>query len=144
MNPYLVFLIFLLVATGVIGLVVGLNALLGPRPVASAVKLEPFECGARPMQQRNVRPLSIKYYPIAIFFLLFDLETVLLFIWAATAGQREIATLSLVSFLVFMALLTLAFVWLWREGALDSKTARAAPSPAGGAAARPGAIEGRD
>ncbi len=119
MNPYLVFLIFLLVATGVIGLVVGLNALLGPRPVASAAKMEPFECGVPPMQQRNVRPMSIKYYPIAIFFLLFDLETVLLFIWAATAGQREIATLSLVSFLVFMGLLTLAFVWLWRDGGLE-------------------------
>lgn len=118
MNPYLVFLIFLLVATAVIGAVVGLNALLGPRPVASAAKMEPFECGARPMQQRNVRPLSVKYYPIAIFFLLFDLETVLLFIWAATTGQREIATLSLVSFLIFMALLSLAFVWLWRDGGL--------------------------
>lgn len=133
MNPYLVFLIFLLAATGVVGLVVGLNALLGPRTVASAAKMEPFECGARPLQQRNVRPLSIKYYPIAIFFLLFDLETVLLFIWAATAGQREVATLSLVSFLVFMALLTLAFVWLWREGALDTRPPRnARPLPPAG------------
>ena len=118
MNPYVVFLIFLLLSTGVIGLVVGLNALLGPRTTPNAAKMEPFECGARPMQQRNVRPLSIKYYPVAIFFLLFDLETVLLFIWAATVGQRDMATLSLVSFLVFMALLTLAFVYLWREGGL--------------------------
>lgn len=121
MNPYALFFIFLLVATGVIGLVVGLNALLGPRTTPSAVKLEPFECGARPIQQRNVRPLSIKYYPIAIFFLLFDLETVLLFIWASAAGQAQIATLSLVSFLVFMALLALAFVYLWRDGGLEWK-----------------------
>ena len=77
MNPYVIFFIFLLVSTGVVGLVVGLNALLGPRVKASAVKMEPFECGAEPIQQRNVRPLSIKYYPIAIFFLLFDLEAVL-------------------------------------------------------------------
>jgi NADH-quinone oxidoreductase subunit A len=118
MNPYLLFLMFLLLCTGVIGSVVGLNAWLGPRVRASAAKMEPFECGARPLQQRNVRPMSIKYYPIAIFFLLFDLESVLLFIWAATAGQREIATLSLVSFLVFMALLTLTFAYLWRDGAL--------------------------
>jgi NADH-quinone oxidoreductase subunit A len=118
MNPYLLFLLFVLLCTGVIGLVVGLNAWLGPRVKASAQKLEPFECGARPQQQRNVRPLSIKYYPIAIFFLLFDLESVLLFIWAATAGQPEIATLSLVSFLVFMALLSFTFVYLWRDGAL--------------------------
>lgn len=121
MTPYAILLIFVLVVVGVVGLVVGLNALLGPRVAPSAVKLEPFECGARPLQQRNVRPLSIKYYPIAIFFLLFDLETVLLFIWAAASGQREIATLSLVSFLVFMALLTLAFVYLWRDGGFEWK-----------------------
>jgi NADH-quinone oxidoreductase subunit A len=121
MNPYLLFLIFLLASTAVVGAVVGLNAWLGPRVAASAAKMDPFECGARPLQQRNVRPLSIKYYPIAIFFLLFDLESVLLFIWAATAGQRDIATLSLVSFLVFMALLTLTFVYLWRDGGLQWK-----------------------
>ena len=121
MNAYLFFLVFLLATVAVVGAVVGLNALLGPRPVASAAKLEPFECGAAPQQVRNVRPLSIKYYPIAIFFLLFDLETVLLFLWAATTGQRDIATLSLLSFLIFMALLTLAFVWLWREGALETQ-----------------------
>ena len=119
MDPYLLFLLFLLLCTGVIGAVVGLNAWLGPRVKASAAKMEPFECGARPLQQRNVRPLSIKYYPMAIFFLLFDLESVLLFIWAATAGQAEIATLSLLSFLVFMALLTLTFAYLWRDGALQ-------------------------
>lgn len=122
LNPYLLFLAFLLLVVGVVGAVVGLNALLGPRPgPASAAKMDPFECGVQPMQQRNVRPLSIKYYPIAIFFLLFDLETVLLFLWAATAGQRDIATLSLVTFLVFMALLTLAFAWLWRDGGLKWK-----------------------
>ena len=121
MNPYALFLLFLILAVGVIGLVVGLNALLGPRVTASAAKMEPFECGARPLQQRNVRRLSIKYYPFAIFFLLFDLETVLLFLWAAAAGQREIATLSLASFLVFMTLLTLGFVYIWRDGGLDWK-----------------------
>jgi NADH:ubiquinone oxidoreductase subunit 3 (subunit A) len=42
-----------------------------------------------------------------------------LFIWAAAAGQAQIATLALVSFLVFMALLALAFVYLWRDGALE-------------------------
>ena len=119
MSPYATFFLYLLAAVGLVGLVLGMNALFGPRPVASAAKLEPFECGAEPMQHRNVRPLSIKYYPIAIFFLLFDLETVLLFVWAAAAGQARIATLALVSFLVFMGLLALAFVYLWRDGALE-------------------------
>jgi NADH-quinone oxidoreductase subunit A len=119
MNPYVLFLIFLLLSVAIVGSIVGLNALLGPRVPASATKMEPFECGVAPMQQRNVQPLSIKYYPIAIFFLLFDLETVLLFLWAATAGQPEIEALSLVAFLVFMALLGLVFVYLWRDGALE-------------------------
>lgn len=126
MNPYVLFLIFLVATLVLVGLIVGLNALLGPRPAASPEKLEAFECGAPPQQERNVRPLSIKYYPIAIFFLLFDLEAVLLFLWAATAGRPEIATLSLFSFLAFVALLTLAFVYLWREGALRWRTDKAA------------------
>ena len=108
MTPYATFFLYLLASIGLVGLVLGLNALLGPRPAASAAKLEPIESGAEPIQRRNVRPLSIKYYPIAIFFLLFDLETVLLFVWAAAAGQAQIATLALGSFLVFMALLALA------------------------------------
>lgn len=119
MNAYVHFFIYLLAALGLIGLVLGLNALFGPRTRVTAVKLEPFECGAQPIQQRNVRPLSIKYYPVAIFFLLFDLETVLLFIWASASGQPEMATLSLISFLVFIALLALAFAYLWREGGLE-------------------------
>jgi len=119
MNPYGVFLVFLLVSIGVVGLTLGLNALLGPRVAPSAAKLVPFECGAEPIQPRNVRKLSIKYYPVAIFFLLFDIETVLLFIWAGSSGQRELATVSLVSFLFFMGALVLAFVYLWKEGGLE-------------------------
>ncbi len=119
MSAYAVFFVFLLLVLGVVGLIVALNALLGPRVSPNAAKLQPFECGSEPLQQRNVRPLSIKYYPIAIFFLLFDLETVLLFIWAVSAGNRELATLSLLSFLFFMAVLVLAFVYIWKEGALE-------------------------
>ena len=119
MNPYLVFFIFILAAVGLVGVIVGLNALLGPRPEASDVKLEPFECGSRPLQARNTRPLSIKYYPVAIFFLLFDLETVLLFIWAASSGNRDTATLSFISFLFFFGILGLTFVYLWKDGGLE-------------------------
>jgi NADH-quinone oxidoreductase subunit A len=119
MSPYLVFFLFLLAVLALVGLIVALNALLGPKVVESAVKLEPFECGSRPLQQRNVRPLSIKYYPVAILFLLFDLETVLLFIWSVSAGNREVATLSFCSFLFFMGLLALTFVYIWKEGGLE-------------------------
>ena len=119
MNPYALFFVFMLATLGVVGLTLGLNALLGPRIAPSAAKLEPFECGAEPVQHRNVRRISVKYYPIAIFFLLFDLETVLLFIWAGASGPRELAPISLVSFLFFMGVLVLAFAYLWKEGGLE-------------------------
>jgi len=119
MGPYLLFLLFFLASLGLIGLIVLLNALLGPRVVASAVKMEPFECGSKPLQLRNTRPLSIKYYPVAIFFLLFDLEAVLLFIWAMSCGNKETATLSFISFLFFFGLLTLTFVYIWKDGGLE-------------------------
>jgi len=119
MNSYLIFFIFVLASTGLVGLIVLLNALLGPKEVVTPEKLEPFECGSRPLQLRNTRPLSIKYYPVAIFFLLFDLETVLLFIWAVSSGNREMATLSLCSFLFFMGVLALTFIYIWKDGGLE-------------------------
>ena len=119
MNVYAVFAIFLVAVLGVVGLTLGLNALLGPRVAPSAVKLEPFECGAEPIQRRNVPRLSVRYYPIAIYFLLFDLETVLLFIWAGSSGQPALPAVWLPSFLFFMGVLALAFVYLWKEGALE-------------------------
>lgn len=119
MNAYALLLIFLLVTVGVVGLVLGLNALLGPRVAPTPAKMEPFECGAEPIQRRNVRRLSVKYFPIAIFFLLFDLETVLLFVWAGSFGPRELITTSLLSFLFFVATLALVFVYLWKEGAFE-------------------------
>jgi NADH-quinone oxidoreductase subunit A len=119
MNPYAVLLLYLLAILGIVGLVMTLNALLGPRVTPSASKLEPFECGAVPVQQRNVLRLSVRYYPIALFFLLFDLETVLLFICADSFGGREIRTASFLTFLFFMAVLALAFTYLWKEGAFE-------------------------
>ena len=59
MSAYALFFLYLLAAVGLVGLIVALNAWLGPRPVATPAKLEPFECGAEPIQHRNVRPLSI-------------------------------------------------------------------------------------
>ena len=119
MSPYAIFLAFVLAATGVVGLTLALNALLGPRPLANAVKLEPFECGAEPVQPRNVRRLSVKYYPVALFFLLFDVETVLLFIWAGSTGQPQLAAVWAGSFAFFMGTLALVFAYLWKQGGFE-------------------------
>ena len=119
MNPYFIFFIFILASLGFVAAVLVMNALLGPRSQATKIKLSPFECGAQPLQQRNVRPLSIKYYPVAIFFLLFDLETVFLFIWASAFGNVGSTELLFASFLFFMGMMTFVFIYIWREGGLE-------------------------
>ncbi len=74
MNPYLAFLVYLLAILGFVALTLWLNKVIGPKPAPTALKLEPFECGAIPIEQSNVKAVPVKYYAIAIVFILFDLE----------------------------------------------------------------------
>ena len=120
MNPYGVFLVFLLVSIGVVGLTLGLNALLGPRVAPSAAKLEPFECGAAPIDHVNVRAVPIKYYAVAIAFLLFDLETVFLFVWAL--GAQPLTGFMVLTFFIFVALLVLILLYVYRQRLLEAVT----------------------
>ena len=60
MNPYVVFLLYLLATLSFVAITLGLNAALGPKPVASAIKLLPFECGATPVSTVNVKAVSIR------------------------------------------------------------------------------------
>ena len=85
MNPYVVFLLYLTAILGFVAITLLMNSALGPKPAPSAVKLEPFECGATPASTLNVKAVPIKYYAVAIVFILFDLETVFLYILALGA-----------------------------------------------------------
>ena len=85
MNAYVVFLMYLTAILGFVALTLILNRVLGPRPQNSPVKMEPFECGATPVGNVDVKAVPIKYYAVAIIFILFDLETIFLFIWALAA-----------------------------------------------------------
>ena len=106
MSAYVVFLMYLAAILGFVALTLLLNKVLGPKPAATAVKLEPFECGATPVGNTlNVKAVPIKYYAVAIVFILFDLETVFLFIWALAA--QPLTGFMLFTFGVFMLLLLL-------------------------------------
>jgi len=111
MSPYAVFLLYLLAILGFVAVTLLLNRVLGPKPIASALKLEPFECGATPVDARNVKAVPIKYYAVAIVFILFDLETVFLFIWALGAQPITGFTLLLFAFFVFLLVLILLYVY---------------------------------
>ena len=72
MNAYVVFLMYLTAILGFVALTLILNRVLGPRPQNSPVKMEPFECGATPVGNVDVKAVPIKYYAVAIIFILFD------------------------------------------------------------------------
>jgi NADH-quinone oxidoreductase subunit A len=111
MNAYLTFGLWFASILGFVALMLLANAKLGPRPVPTAVKLEAFECGATPVDPLNVKAVPIKYYAVAIVFILFDLETVFLFIWALGAQPLTGWLLLTFGFFVFLLVLMLAYVW---------------------------------
>lgn len=120
MTPYVTFLLYLFIIVGFVGLVLALNALLGPKPAMTSTKLEPFECGATVVDPINVKAIPIKYYAVAIVFLLFDLETMFLFIWAL--GARPLTGFMVFTFLFFAALLVLCLFYVYRARVLEAVT----------------------
>ncbi len=111
MNPYVVFLLYMAAILGVVALVLILNRALGPKTQDSETKLEPFECGATPVDTRNVKAVPIKYYAVAIVFILFDLETVFLFIWALGAQPMNGFMLFTLGIFIFLLVVILAYVY---------------------------------
>jgi NADH-quinone oxidoreductase subunit A len=119
-NPYVVFLAYLMAILGFVAFTLLLNRLLGPKSRPSRIKLEPFECGATPVDPRNVKAVPIKYYGIAIVFILFDLETVFLFIWAL--GAQPLTGFMLATFAIFTILLVLILLYVYKERLLEEVT----------------------
>jgi len=120
MNEYAIFLLYLAAILGFVGFTLFLNRVLGPKPAPTPVKLEPFECGATAIQKVNVKAIPIKYYGVAVVFILFDLETVFLFIWAL--GAQPVNGLMVLIFGIFFALLTLIMLYVWKSRLIEDVT----------------------
>jgi NADH-quinone oxidoreductase subunit A len=118
MNPYVVFLLYLMAILSFVGITLLMNSVLGPKPIASALKMEPFECGATPISTLNVKAVPIKYYAVAIIFILFDLETVFLFLLAL--GAQPLTGFMLSTFLVFLFLLVLLLLYVYKARLLEA------------------------
>ena len=80
------------------------------------VKLEPYECGIEPTTGARDR-YSIRYYLVAMLFVIFDVETVFMFPWAVNVNQ--LALFGLIEMFVFLAILVAGYVYAWKKGALD-------------------------
>jgi NADH-quinone oxidoreductase subunit A len=120
MNPYAIFLLYLMAILGVVAITLLLNYVLGPKPAPTAMKMEPFECGAPPVDPLNVKAVQIKYYAVAIIFILFDLETVFLFIWAL--GAQPLTGFMLFTFFLFAFLLVLILLYVYKARLLEAVT----------------------
>jgi NADH-quinone oxidoreductase subunit A len=114
------FVLYLVAILGFVAFTLLLNRVLGPKPAASASKLDAFECGATPVDPVNVRAVPVKYYAVAIAFLLFDLETVFLFVWAL--GAQPLTGFMVFTFFLFIALLLLILVYVYKQRLLEAVT----------------------
>jgi NADH-quinone oxidoreductase subunit A len=119
-NPYAVFLLYLTAILGFVALMLFLNRVLGPKPAMTASKLDPFECGATPVQRTNVKAVPIKYYAVAIMFILFDLETVFLIIWAL--GAQPLTRAMILTFAIFAFLLVLILLYVYKSRLIEGVT----------------------
>jgi NADH-quinone oxidoreductase subunit A len=115
MGGYGTLLILFIVASVIAGTFHFLASTLGPR-AHNPMKDEPFECGN--IVEAKAKPrISVKFYIVALLFILFDMETVFLFPWAVVF--RELGWNGFFAMLSFVAVLALGLVYVWRKGALD-------------------------
>ena len=112
---YLPILLFLIVAGGIGVALLGIGALLGPRS-ANKEKSDAYECGFEAFEDARMK-FDVRYYLIAILFIIFDLEIAFLFPWAVSL--KEIGALGFWAMMVFLAILVVGFVYEWKKGALD-------------------------
>jgi NADH-quinone oxidoreductase subunit A len=116
MEQYIPVLIALVLGGGVAGAMVFASTLLGPKK-HTAVKDEPFECGNPPSGAAWGR-FSVKFYLVAILFIVFDVEVVFLYPWAVVF--RRLGFFGFVEMLVFVLILAVGLVYIIKKGALES------------------------
>jgi NADH-quinone oxidoreductase subunit A len=117
LRSYLPAIVFVLLGAGVGGAFAVLNSFIGPRRAPKLQsKGDPYECGLPSEVQRGFR-FGISFYLIAMLFILFDIEVV--FLYPVAVQLRAFGTFALVETIVFIALLLVAFVYVWRRGALE-------------------------
>lgn len=112
---YVPILMVFAVSAVVAGALLGIPALIAPRRT-SPVKQEPFECGKDPVMLPEGR-FAIKFSTIAIFFILFDIE--LVFVWPWAAMYRQLGWFGLVEMVVFLGILMLGFLYIWKKRGLE-------------------------
>ena len=115
LSEYFPVLLFLAVAAVIGVALLVLGNLFGPKKPA-AEKFEAYECGFEAVEDSRMR-FDVRYYLVAILFIIFDLEIAFVFPWATVFG--ELGLLGLVEMGVFLGMLVIGFVYVWKKGALE-------------------------
>lgn len=119
LQPYVPVAMILVIALGFAVVSLTLAGMIGPKRPNKAKALA-YECGIEPFHEANVR-LPIKFYLVALLFLLFDMETILIMAWAIAFRDPGIPS-QIYAFgvmLFFMAILVVGFIYEWKKGALE-------------------------
>ena len=115
LKEYLPIILFLIISLGLsVGFIV-INYLLSTKK-PDPEKLSAYECGFEPFNDSRME-FDVRFYLVAILFIIFDLEIAFLFPWAISLGN--IGLLGLVSMMIFLFILTVGFIYEWKKGALD-------------------------
>jgi NADH-quinone oxidoreductase subunit A len=115
LSNYFSIIIFLFLSLGLsVGFIV-LNFILSPRN-PDPEKLSAYECGFEPFSDSRME-FDIRFYLVAILFIIFDLEIAFLFPWAISLGNIGFA--GFISMMIFLFILTIGFIYEWKKGALD-------------------------
>jgi len=115
LNAYIPIFLFLLVAVGFACFTLIMSQLVQSKKY-NKVKLEPYECGIEPVTDARDR-YSIRYYLVAMLFVIFDVETVFMFPWAVIFNKLML--FGLIEMLVFIFILVVGYYYAWQKGALD-------------------------
>ena len=115
LKDYLSIILFLFVALGLSILFIIINFTFSPKK-PDPEKLSTYECGFEPFEDSRME-FDVRFYLVAILFIIFDLEIAFLFPWAISLGS--IGLFGFLSMMIFLFILTVGFVYEWKKGALD-------------------------
>jgi NADH-quinone oxidoreductase subunit A len=115
LREYLPIFLFLGIAVG-LAVVIVIASLVVARQAPDSEKLSPYECGFEPFEDARTK-FDVRYYLVAILFIIFDLEVAFLFPWSVALGH--LGLFGFWSMMVFLAVLTIGFVYEWKKGALE-------------------------
>ena len=115
MNEYIPVIALLLIALLIAALILAAAVMIGPKN-KFAEKMDPFECGEEQIVSPKLR-FSVKFYLVALVFVLFDIEAVFLYPWAVLF--RRLGFFGLIEMLIFLVILGVGLVYMWKKGALE-------------------------